>query len=140
MKAFIRGLGLGALIGIVIAPAEGRETRRRLKMRGKEWQERVRHNASKATTGLRRMSYGSKPESSQPKSQRHFTPIRGPLSLLNYGSREELMAVKGIGEVLADRIIKNRPYGNEQAVLENKDLPPSILELVKANRSARKAG
>ena len=70
------------------------------------------------------MRYGIRPESPQSQSQRRSTRIRETLSLLKYGSRKELMAVKGIGEVLADRIIKNRPYGNEQAVLENQDLPP----------------
>jgi hypothetical protein len=41
--------------------------------------------------------------------------------------------------VLADRIIKGRPYENETAVLEDKDLPPSVLELVRAEASSRKA-
>jgi DNA uptake protein ComE-like DNA-binding protein len=50
------------------------------------------------------------------------------------------MAVKGIGEVLAEKIIKGRPYGSESAVLEDRNLPPSLLELVKAHVPERKAG
>jgi hypothetical protein len=47
--------------------------------------------------------------------------------------------VKGIGEVLADKVIDGRPCESEADVLENKNLPPSVVQLVKAHRRARKA-
>ena len=48
------------------------------------------------------------------------------------------MAVNGIGEVLAAKIMKGRPYESESAVLEDKDLPPSVLDLIKTDISERK--
>jgi DNA uptake protein ComE-like DNA-binding protein len=52
---------------------------------------------------------------------------------LNLASREALIAVHGIGQVLADRIIENRPYERAYDVVEKGILPEStFLELRRA--------
>ena len=49
------------------------------------------------------------------------------------------MAVPGIGEVLADKIMRGRPYKSESAVRQDQNLPSSILDLVKADFSKQRA-
>ena len=46
---------------------------------------------------------------------------------LNTATRDQLMAVHGIGEVLADRIIQNRPYESASQVVEIGILPESTF-------------
>ena len=46
---------------------------------------------------------------------------------LNTATRDQLMAVHGVGEVLADRIIQNRPYESASQVVERGILPESTF-------------
>jgi gas vesicle protein len=43
MKAFLAGLGLGAAVGVLIAPQEGRKTRSMLAERAVDWFERLQN-------------------------------------------------------------------------------------------------
>ena len=61
------------------------------------------------------------------------------LSFINNAAREDLMAVAGIGEVLADNIMRGRPYKSESAVRQDQNLPSSVLDLVKADFSKQRA-
>jgi DNA uptake protein ComE-like DNA-binding protein len=47
------------------------------------------------------------------------------VEILNSAPREALIAVHGIGEVLADRIIGNRPYQEAYEVVDKGILPES---------------
>ena len=53
------------------------------------------------------------------------------LSLLNDGSQDELIAVSGIGPVLALKIVQHRPYRTEQQPLEDNVIPPSAYEALR---------
>lgn len=138
MRTFIGGLGIGALIGLVIAPASGADTRRAFQRRVEQLRRQFGQARSRAAIRVRRVGKVASRAVSRQRRQRPVPPARTPLSLINYGSREELMAVNGIGEVLADKIMKGRPYESESAVLEDKDLPPSVLDLIKSDISERK--
>jgi gas vesicle protein len=50
------------------------------------------------------------------------------LKILNEWPHERLIAIDGIGPVLATKIIQNRPYHSEQELIESKELPPSAIE------------
>jgi gas vesicle protein len=50
-----------------------------------------------------------------------------PAQLLNNGSREELLAVYGIGPVLADRIIQNRPYNSVEEAVERDVVSQTVI-------------
>src|SRR5437763_532403 len=111
MRAFVGGLGLGALIGMLIAPAQGSQTRRRIRSRTTELRNRIRRAGHRATEQIRqsagelrratqrtgrRVPDGTAGETgAEAAAQRPSRPTRvqTPLSLLNNGSREELMAV-----------------------------------------------
>jgi DNA uptake protein ComE-like DNA-binding protein len=53
------------------------------------------------------------------------------LELLNEGTQDELIAVNGIGPVLALKIVQHRPYKSEQQPLEDNVIPPSAFEALR---------
>jgi DNA uptake protein ComE-like DNA-binding protein len=58
------------------------------------------------------------------------SPARAPKSgeqILNSATRQQLLSVYGIGPVLADRIIQNRPYAAAYDVVEKGIIPESIF-------------
>lgn len=52
----------------------------------------------------------------------------GLLTILNEWSFEKLIAIDGIGPVLASKVIQHRPYESEEQLADLKDLPPSAIE------------
>jgi gas vesicle protein len=50
------------------------------------------------------------------------------INVINDWSHEQLIAIDGIGPVLATKIIQGRPYKSEDALIEAKTLPPSAIE------------
>jgi hypothetical protein len=59
---------------------------------------------------------------------------------LNTVSREELLEVYGIGPVLADRIISNRPYQNDYDVVEKGIIPESGYRRLQSELHNRRVG
>ena len=55
------------------------------------------------------------------------------LELLNEGTQDELIAVNGIGPVLALKIVKHRPYKSEQQPLDDNVIPPSAFEALRGH-------
>jgi DNA uptake protein ComE-like DNA-binding protein len=52
---------------------------------------------------------------------------RSDAETLNTATRQQLLSVYGIGPVLADRIIQNRPYAAAYDVVEKGIIPESIF-------------
>jgi DNA uptake protein ComE-like DNA-binding protein len=50
-----------------------------------------------------------------------------PEEVLNSATRQQLLSVYGIGPVLADRIIQNRPYAAAHDVVKQGIIPESIF-------------
>jgi gas vesicle protein len=50
------------------------------------------------------------------------------LDVINEWSHDRLIAIDGIGPVLANKIIQGRPYKTEEDLTESKTLPPSAIE------------
>jgi competence protein ComEA len=141
MRNFLIGLGLGVAAGTMIAPSSGDETRERLRKKTEEILDGVRGRANQirhragmlgdVVQSIRRPTRGAENERgsrSEAGASRAEEPESGSGTRLNTISREELLEVYGIGPVLADKIIQNRPYGRAHEVVERGILPQSTFE------------
>jgi gas vesicle protein len=174
MKAFLVGLGLGALVGVAYAPRAGRETRRELEERARQSleganervgaiRERVsgaRERMSSAVQEVRRgvqsvgrqagMDIGNEAQAGVGRVTEKAAGRSGNsggeardrstgggsgrssfMEVINEWSEERLIAIHGIGPVLASKIIKNRPYEKADDLVESKELPPSAIEALR---------
>ena len=50
---------------------------------------------------------------------------------INTASEQELSALKGIGDVRAANIIKNRPYKGKDELVQKKIIPPAVYAAIK---------
>lgn len=134
MKAFLLGLGIGGAIGLLIAPESGEINRRRLRSRLAEWSQNVQTQIDNAkqefrTEGSRTRSAtesdNEPPAKKEPASEKE---ARGTADPLNNMTREELMEVNGIGPVLAEKIISNRPYSSTEDLHQRGILSQSTFD------------
>ena len=58
---------------------------------------------------------------------------------VNNARREELLAVYGIGPVIADQIIQNRPYRSETDLIERNVVPESAFDHLKRQLSTKRS-
>jgi DNA uptake protein ComE-like DNA-binding protein len=151
MKAFLVGLGLGALVGVAYAPRAGSETRRDLEERARQSldganervdaiRERLSSARSRVTSAAQEMKRGvqsmGQPGSGTGKERHAKASGAGSgrstlLTIINDWPEERLIAIHGIGPVLASKIIRNRPYEQEEDLVESKELPPSAIEALR---------
>ncbi len=123
MKAFLAGLGIGTLLGIVFAPASGEETRRTLTEAANQRFGDVREQISTARDQVNQ--YASRARETFDRSADCM------LDIINEWPEQRLIEIHGIGPVLAEKIIKNRPYKEESDLIESKILPPSAIEALR---------
>src|SRR5579872_2742083 len=102
MKTFVVGLGLGTIAGLLFAPKRGELTRAQL------W-ERARSLINTAIETMDKRikspdSLGFTKKSSQSTGGMEDREASA-VEILNSATRDALVAVRGIGEVLAERII-----------------------------------
>jgi gas vesicle protein len=146
MRNFLIGLGMGVVAGSMIAPASGDETRARIRGKAEEILDGARGRANwirqnvgmlgDAVQNLRKPSRRAQSETGSSTEERGSRaressagePESGWATRLNTISREELLQVYGIGPVLADKILQNRPYKRPEEVVERGILPQSTFE------------
>jgi len=121
MKSFFAGLGFGVVAGLLWAPKRGELIRSDLRDRAK----RAIRLASDRIAAGRSRTLKKSPDSAT--SARVEERIEAGVQILNTATRDALIAVHGIGEVLADRIIENRPYEKAYDVVEKGILPESTF-------------
>jgi|SRR6185369_1225006 gas vesicle protein len=149
--AFLAGLGLGAAVGMLIAPKSGVETRNDLEdfarnslnreklnevldegrerlqnvvEQGREQVNSVRERVQPVVDAAREGVNSAMERAGELKDS---VANRGLLAILNDWPHERLIEIDGIGPVLATKIIQSRPYESLDA-LENSKLPPSAIE------------
>jgi len=136
MKNFLAGLGIGFGIGILIAPRSGKQTREQIRNHAGDLANAARNKANEAVR-----SSGEWLRSGQEKlaefgqqvtetMQAQGENLKSSLSsvLLNSVSREDLLGIYGIGPLMADKIIANRPYTSDRQVVEQGIVPESLFE------------
>jgi competence protein ComEA len=123
MKSFLFGVGVGTAVGLLIAPHAGKKTRAELARRMGDWPQSVQPQ--------QRGPHVSNETQEMTPAAEATAESEAVAELMNTARRDELMEVPGIGRGTAKRIIKNRPYGTEEEVLEKGVLPEATLERVK---------
>ena len=157
MKSFVAGLGAGFAVGVLVAPKSGSESRRDLRAKAAELQSfaseqagnfkravgnprqfihRVRREANPPVHKVQDAATNATEKIKQTAKSVASRTARGPLVALNTAAREDLLEVYGIGPVLADKIIKGRPYTSEREVVDRGIIPENTFkELVRSRKS-----
>jgi len=144
---FFAGLGVGAAIGMLIAPKSGAELRDNLQDYARDAYEQGRERVQPVIDQARervqplmdQVAQSVDSVMAQASSVRDRVVDKaadvkervtnsGLLSILNEWPHERLIEIDGIGPVLANKIIQHRPYESEQQLIESKELPPSAIE------------
>jgi len=130
MKSFLAGLGIGIGVGILFAPESGEVNRRKLQFRLTEWLESFGRIIDE-TKGRLQSETGqtaTKDQAVRKKDQASAEVLSDAVNSINSMSHDELMNVNGIGPVLAEKIISNRPYSSRRELLDRGILPQSTFE------------
>jgi DNA uptake protein ComE-like DNA-binding protein len=151
MKGFLTGLGLGAAVGIWLAPEAGSETRKKLMTRGADLAQRLGNNgeAKLADDGEAQQEQtkqaapdaqmqsgnnqaGINQATDQATNHQETQSTQDPVAeVLNSASKTKLRSVQGIGDATARRIIESRPFESEAEVVESKVMPEKVLKTLK---------
>jgi DNA uptake protein ComE-like DNA-binding protein len=138
MKAFLTGMGLGAAIGLWLAPDAGSKTRKKLITRGadlaqrleKKFDTRPADNLEVPQEQTQQAVSGAQTQASNDNQETQ--PTQDPVAeVLNSASKTKLRSVPGIGDATARRIIESRPFESEAEVVENKVMPEKVLKSLK---------
>ena len=138
MKGFLTGIGLGAAIGLWLAPDAGSETRKKLMTRGADLAQRL-GNKVEAKLGDNREIPQEQARQAAPDAQAQASnnnqetqSTQDPVAeVLNSASKTKLRSVPGIGDATARRIIESRPFESETEVVESKVMPEKVLKTLK---------
>jgi gas vesicle protein len=155
---FFAGLGVGAAIGMVIAPKSGVElrddvseftkerlNREKLESLADESRERIQSAVQQARDRIQPIvdearqrvkplvkEGAERVQSAADSVKKQAGPTRVTfLEVINEWPHERLIEIDGIGPVLATKIIHGRPYKDEEALTEAKTLPPSAIECLR---------
>lgn len=79
------------------------------------------------TLGLSGLGCDAEKES-KPSTKPAATQSRSDLIDINRASTDELMALKGIGEVRAKAIIRGRPYSRKDELVQKRIVPKSVYD------------
>jgi DNA uptake protein ComE-like DNA-binding protein len=137
MRAFLMGLGVGVGLGMLFAPDRGEITRRKVRGRVSDLADDLERQMDKAKDGLRKEVERSRRGTQVKDREAALSPKKGQASEIrssessdpiNTLTREELLTVNGIGPVLADNIISNRPYSSPEEVVQRGILSQNTFE------------
>jgi gas vesicle protein len=153
---FLAGLGVGAAVGIFVAPKSGAELRgdieeaartsyeqgrdklqslleeahRRMQPAMDAARERIEPFVDSAREQVATIVEESMDEVSNARDRVAEAVGEGGslMAILNEWPHDRLIEIDGIGPVLASKIIQHRPYKSEEELVESKHLPPSAIE------------
>ena len=133
MKSFLAGIGVGFGVGLLLAPAAGSETRKKV-------METVADQAPgslKPIVSAVQESIGNLMDTAKTPDQQNAIGAAQAdetsrvLAILNSASKTRLMKVSGIGDATARRIIDGRPYNQADRLVEDGILSEAIMTELK---------
>lgn len=136
----LAGLGVGFAAAVLLAPKSGAELRARLNDGVRGGLDRLRNLVPEDF--LRRAEDLGRDALDRVSDLAPNVPRRSGediADILNNVSKDDLIAVKGIGPVLADRIIRHRPYQSDREILDNDVLPENTFRALKQELLSRTA-
>ena len=73
----------------------------------------------------------ARPAPAKPAAVPAATPAKPTLLDLNSANRDDLKALKGVGDKRADDIIKGRPYKGKDELVQKKIIPKGVYDAIK---------
>lgn len=134
MKSFLAGFAIGLGTGLLLAPAPGSETRRKIADMLDRTADKVKASSTPIVDAVRsQVERIAENEYGSSVSQEDVSEIENThlLNILNSASKTHLMKVPGIGEATARRIIEGRPYTDMSNVIDDHILREEVFEKLK---------
>lgn len=136
MKGFLTGIGVGAAIGLWLAPEAGSETRKKLMTQGADLAQRLEkkfktRSADDREVPQEKAEQPVRDAQAQAGSDNQESTQDPVAEVLNSASKTKLRSVPGIGDATARRIIESRPFESEAEVLESKVIPEKVMKSLK---------
>lgn len=128
MKYLLVGLALGVPVGMLLADLAGGHGHE-IQNNTEEWLQSGRQSAQDFAARVREIATDIRARSDARDTAQLVDQVAARArqkgaaetesAMLNRVGRDELLSVYGIGPVLADRILRGRPYSNDHEVVEN---------------------
>ena len=142
MKKLLAGLALVAAAAVVLQKSWTASPRKAFRRDGRRTSDPLAEPRAQATGRQESPEADRRVEASAPRVVSRYRaagqqPTPKPdatpsaAETLNTATRQQLLSVYGIGPVLADRIIQNRPYSAAYDVVEKGIIPESIFVQLK---------
>jgi len=133
MKSFFAGIGIGFGVGLLLAPAAGSETRKRVI---ETVSDQAQVSIGPIVNAVRESVGNFIDAAKEPDQQNTIGAALADeasriLMILNSGSKTRLMKVSGIGDATARRIIDGRPYQSANQLVENGIVSEAIMTELK---------
>ena len=129
MKGFVTGLAIGVGIGLLLAPEEGAETRKKAIKALNSAKDQIPQSAKPLVDSAKEFVEQLHNRIQPVMDQIQSMPDEATrlLEIFNTASKTKLMSVSGIGDATARRIIDGRPYNSADAIVGNGILSEDVL-------------
>jgi gas vesicle protein len=131
MKGFITGVAVGFGVGLLLAPEEGSETRKKVIERLNAAKDGLPESARPLVESVTEHVEQFLHTTIQPAAENLKDEATRLIEVFNTASKTKLMSVSGIGDATARRIIDGRPYTSADAIEGNGILSADVLRNLK---------